>query len=115
MGNHGDAGLVEDAMIQLHHLHASTVAAPDLLGQLLPENWQVFAIRRANMRRNIFLSTILTLQRSKPEQVRKLACCEPRHSAAVVHSAERQPSVTFQACQPRLAPSSLSPAMDFTG
>jgi hypothetical protein len=37
-GDHGDARFIEDAMIQLHHLHESPLPASDLRGQVLPED-----------------------------------------------------------------------------
>jgi hypothetical protein len=73
-GDHGDGRVIEDAMLQLHHLHGSPVPASDLRGQVLPEDRQLFAIRCANMRSKVFLSTVFTALRSKPEQVGKLAC-----------------------------------------
>ena len=60
-------------MFQLHHLHGGPVPTSDLRGQVLPEDRQLFAIRRANMRRKVFLSTVFTALRRKPEQVGKLA------------------------------------------
>jgi len=47
-GDHGDAGLVEEAVLELHHLHGRPVPARDLRGQLLPDDGQLFAGRRAN-------------------------------------------------------------------
>ena len=73
-GDHEDARFVEDAVIQLHHLHGSPVPASDLRGQVLREDKHLLAIRRANMRRKISLSTVFTAVRSKQEQVGKLTC-----------------------------------------
>src|SRR2546428_3966381 len=91
-------------MPQLHHLHGSPVPPPDLRGQVLPEDRQILAIRRANMRRKVSLSavftpTVFTALRSKPDQVGKLACGQPRHPAAVIdpHPPECQASVTLEA------------------
>src|SRR5713226_4032469 len=84
-------------MIQLHHLHGSPVPTSDLPGQVLPEDRHLFAIRRTNMRRKLSLSTVFTAVRSKQEQVGKLACCQPRHSAAVINPPECQASVTIEA------------------
>jgi hypothetical protein len=63
-----------------------------------PEDRHLFSIRRANMRRKVRLSTVFTV-RSKQEQVGKLACCQPRETAAVAnpHSPECQTSVTIEA------------------
>ena len=61
-------------MLQLHHLHGSPVATPDLRRQFLPEDRQLFAIRRANMRRKVALSTVCMALRRKQDQVGKLAC-----------------------------------------
>src|SRR5258708_40369317 len=68
-GDYGDARFIEHAMFQLHHLHGSPVPAPDLRGQVLPENRHLCAIRRANMRRKVSLSTVFTAVRSKQEEV----------------------------------------------
>src|SRR5712692_9454801 len=84
-------------MLQLHHLHGSPVPTSDLRGQVLPKDRHLFAIRRANMRRKVSLSTVFTAVRSKQEQVGKLACSQPRHPAAVIHPPECQASVTIEA------------------
>src|SRR5437764_7158630 len=73
-GDYGDARVIEDALIQLHHLHGRPVPASDFRRQVLPKNKHLFAIRRANMRRKLSLSTVFTSVRSKQEQVGKLAC-----------------------------------------
>ena len=65
---------IVDAMVQLHHLDGSPIPASDLRGQVLPEDRHLFAIRRANMRRKVSLSTVFTALRRKQEQVGKLAC-----------------------------------------
>jgi hypothetical protein len=101
-GDHGDACFIEDAMPQLDHLDGSTVPASNLLGQFLPEDRHLFAIRRANMRRKASLSTVFTALRSKPEEVGKLACCEPWHSAAVLNPPECQASVALEAVPPQV-------------
>src|SRR5258708_36078619 len=76
-GDHRDARFIEDAMLHLHHLYGSPIPASDLGGQFLPEDRHLFAIRRAIMRGEVALSTVLTAVRSKPEHVRKLACVQP--------------------------------------
>ncbi len=43
------------------------------------------------------MNAVFTALRSKQEKVGKFACCQPRHSAAVVHSSKREASVTVQA------------------
>lgn len=73
-GDHGDGGVIEDAMLHLHHLHGSPIAASDLRGQLLREDGQQLAIRCANMTGKISFSTGLTALRSEQHQVGKLAC-----------------------------------------
>src|SRR6266852_7737642 len=82
-----------------HHLHGSPVPTSDLRGQVLPKDRHLLAIRRANMRRKVkvSLSPVFTALRSKPDQIGKLACCQPRHPAAVIHSPECQASVTIEA------------------
>src|ERR1051326_577621 len=77
-GDHRDAGLIEDAMVQLHHLHRSPVKTSDLRSQGISEKRHLLAVRCANMRRELLLSTVLKAEWRKPEKVRKLACCEPR-------------------------------------
>src|ERR1700680_4869630 len=89
-------------MIQLHHLHGSPVPTSDLRGQILPEDRHVFAIRRANMRRKVSLSTVSTALRRKPDQVGKLAGGEPRKPAPVLHPPECQASVTIEAVPAQL-------------
>src|ERR1700737_1238221 len=69
--DHGDARFIEDAMIQLRHLHGSPVPTAGLRGQVLPEEGHLFAIRRSNMRRKVSLSAVFTAVRSKQEQVGK--------------------------------------------
>src|SRR5229473_5334801 len=83
-------------------LHGSPVPASDLRGQGLPEDRHLCAIRRVNMRRKLSLSTVFTALRSKQEQVGKLACCQPRHPAAVIHPPECQASVTLEAVPAQL-------------
>jgi hypothetical protein len=82
-------------MLHLHHLHRSSVTASDLRGQLLSEERQLFAVRRANVGRKVSLSAVLTV-RSKQEQIRKLACCQPREPAVVIHLPECQAPVTIE-------------------
>src|SRR5450432_3937695 len=48
------------------------------------------------MRRGV-LSSNFTAVRSKQEQLGKLACCQPRHPAAVINPPECQASVTIEA------------------
>ena len=79
------------------HLHGRPVPASDLRRQVLPKDKHLFAIRRANMRRKFSLSTVFTSVRSKQEQVGKIACCEPREPAAVIHPPECQAPVTLEA------------------
>ena len=74
----------------------------DLRGQVLPEDRHLLAIRRANMRRKVSLSTVSTAVWSKQEQVGKLACGQPRHPAAVIHPPECQAPVTFEAVPAQL-------------
>jgi len=85
------------------------VATPDLRGQVLAEDGQVFAIGRANVRGKVAVSRSIvslnlaipriafTTVRGKPEQVRKLACCQPRELAAVVKPTECQASIALNA------------------
>ena len=102
-------------MLQLHHLHGRPVAASDLRRQFLPEDRHLFAIRSANMRRQVSRNAVFTALRSKPNQVGKLAGREPREPAAVIDPTECQAPVASMPCQPSSAASSGSPAMDFTG
>src|SRR6266850_947347 len=100
--DHGDARVVEDAMLQLHHLHGSPVPTSDLRGQILTEDRHLFAIRRANMRRKVALSAVVTALRSEQDQVGKLDCCQPWEPAAVIHPPECQASVTIEAVPAQL-------------
>src|ERR1041385_7723205 len=84
-------------MIQLNHLPRSPVKTSDLRGQGFSENRHLLAVRCANMRRELLLSTVLKAERHKPKQVRKLACCKPREPAAVIHLSECQAPVTIEA------------------
>ena len=89
-------------MPQLHHLHGSSVSTSDFRAQLLPEDRQVFAVRRANMRRNFFLSTFFTTTWNKRDQVGKLARAQPRELAAVINPPECQAPVAIEAVPAQL-------------
>jgi hypothetical protein len=84
-------------MSQLHHLDWGTEPAFDVGCQLISEDRQFCAIGRPNVRRKISLSTFFTAQRSKEDEVGKLACGQPRHSASVVNSPKCQASITIEA------------------
>src|SRR6185369_6094108 len=70
---------------------------PDLRGQLLAEDRQLFAIRRADMCRKVSRRTVFTAAGSKPEQVGKFACAQPREPAAVIQAAEGQAPIAIEA------------------
>src|SRR5205807_1117589 len=89
-------------MLQLHHLHGSPVPAPDFRGQVLSEDRHLFAIRRANMRRNFFLSTVFTTTWNKRDQVGKLARAQPRELAAVINPPECQAPIAIEAVPAQL-------------
>lgn len=84
-------------MLQLHHLDGSSVAASDLRSQVLSEDRQFLAIRRANVRRKVSRGAVFTTVRSKPDEVGKLACGQPREPAAVIQPPECQAPVTLDA------------------
>src|SRR6267142_6311929 len=101
-GDHGDAPFIEDALIQLHHLHRSPVPASDLRRQVLPEDKHLFAIGRANMRGKFSLGTVFASVRDKQDQVGKPACRQPREPAAVVKPPECKTPVTLEAVPSQL-------------
>ena len=96
-GDHGDARFVEDAVLQLHHLHGGPVAAPDLRGEGFAEQGQLFPIRRANVRRQRFAIPVLTAQRSEGDEVRELARGQPGEPAVLVDPAKREAPVALEA------------------
>src|SRR5579872_712629 len=63
--NHGEARIIEDAVPQLHHFDGSSEAASNLFRQFLPENRQLFTLRRAYVRRNISIVSIATRSKQK--------------------------------------------------
>jgi len=69
----------------------------DLRGQIFPEHSHVYAIRCANVRRNVSLSSVFTTPRPKQHQAGKLGCCQLWKSATVVNPSESEASVTFDA------------------
>ena len=91
------ARFVEDAMFQLHHLHRSPVAASDLRGQLLAEDRQLFAVRRANMRRKISLAPSSRRSGVNRSRSGSLLADQPREPAAVIDSPECQASIALNA------------------
>jgi hypothetical protein len=86
------------------------VTTPNFHGQVLTEDRHLFAIRRTNMRGKISLSTLFTALRTKPEQIGKLTCCQPREPASIIHPPEREASVTIEA-----VPSEIGDIESFAG
>jgi len=95
--DHGDARLIEDPVLQLHHLHGSSVPTSDLGGQVRTEDIHLFAIRRAHVRGKVPPGTVLAAERSKQDEVGKLAGGEPRERAAVFHAPQGQAPVAIEA------------------
>jgi hypothetical protein len=73
------------------HKEATVIAVLNSSGKLVMES-----IVETDVRWKVSLSTV-TAVRGKPEQVGKLAGCEPRELAAIIHLAECQASVALEA------------------
>ncbi len=91
-GDHGDRRFVEDSVLHLHHLYGSLVAPSDLRGEGLPEQGQVFALRRADVGQLAVLT-----QRRETDEVGERARRQPGHPAAIVQSTECEPPVAVDA------------------
>jgi hypothetical protein len=72
------------------------VTTSDFRGQVLPEDGQLLAIGRPNMRGKPSLSSVVTPAWAKQDQVGELAGGQPREPAAVLHSPERQAPVPLE-------------------
>ena len=96
-GDHGDAGFVEDAVVQLHHLHGCPEAAPDFRGESLSEHRHLIALRRANVCRQRLAAPVLASLRSEVDEVGELARGQPGHPAALVEPTKRQAPVALEA------------------
>jgi hypothetical protein len=89
-------------MIQLHHLHGRAVPTPYLRGQSLSEHGHLFAIRGANMGREVSLGNAFTTVRTKQKQIGQLACRQPGEAPTVIHPPECQAPVPSEAMPTQL-------------
>src|SRR6185369_8284504 len=95
-GDHGDTRLVEDATVEMHHLDRRTVAATDLLRQLLAEERQILSLRRADMRREVSIDGGPPPLWGKEDQLRELSGRQPWEAAAIADPTEGETPVAVQ-------------------
>ena len=70
------------------------MATLDLRRQLLSEDRHLLAFRRANVCRKVPLKSVFMPERSKQQQIGKLACAQPRKLVSLPRAAECKTPVT---------------------
>ena len=95
-GNHRDAGLVEDAVAELHHLDRSAVSASDLRGEGVAEDLEILTLRRADAGREPVAVPGLP-QRREGDEVGEPPRAEPRVRTALADTPKREPAIALHA------------------
>jgi len=96
-GDHGDAGVVEDTVFQVHHLNGIAITAPELSGESFSEQGHLLPLRRENVCGQSFAISIFSWLRSEEDEIGQLTRGEPREPAAVVKPAKREASIAVEA------------------
>src|SRR3954468_17565402 len=95
--DHRDAGVVECAVPQLHHLDRRSVPTSDFRGQISAEHMHVVTLGRPDVGGEACLLAIVVAVRRKEDQLVQLSRTQPREITAVTNPPKRQSPVAFQA------------------